>query len=156
MQATPLTGANDSGANESYPSWSSDDALIAFTRTDNFSSNPPSYDNESAEVWVVGSNGSPATRLRANDPPTCGNPGVSPGVTNSWPKWAPTSESQGGRSYYWITFSSRRGTARLPQIYVAPVVVTETGIETYPAIYLWNQPANESNHTPAWDTLQIE
>jgi hypothetical protein len=28
-------------------------------------------------------------------------------------------------------------------------------VTTYPAIYVWNQPATESNHTPAWDAFQI-
>jgi len=38
---------------------------------------------------------------------------------------------------------------------VTAVVTTDTSVETYPAIYLWNQPANFSNHTPAWDVFQI-
>ncbi len=155
--ATPVNGASDPSMNESYPSFSADDALIAFNRTDNFGSSPPSYDNPSAEIFVVNAEGGPAVRLKANDPNTCGSAGaVSPGVTNSWPKWSPGPvDNVAGKRYYWLTFSSRRGTSRLPQIYVAPVVVTESGIETYPAIYLWNQPASEANHTPAWDNLQI-
>ncbi len=28
-------------------------------------------------------------------------------------------------------------------------------LTTYPALYLWNQPANENNHTPAWDNFDI-
>ena len=46
-----------------------------------------------------------------------------------------------------------------PQLYVAPVVVDEAGetptVVTYPALYLWNQPAAENNHTPAWDVFLI-
>jgi hypothetical protein len=43
----------------------------------------------------------------------------------------------------------------LPQLYVTEVVEDELSIKTYPAIYLWNQPAAESNHTPAWDKFDI-
>jgi len=36
------------------------------------------------------------------------------------------------------------------------VTADEFGATTiYPAVYLWNQPANSSNHTPAWDMFQI-
>jgi hypothetical protein len=37
---------------------------------------------------------------------------------------------------------------------MAPVLVDGEGkITTYPALYLWNQPQGEANHTPAWTTL---
>jgi hypothetical protein len=43
-----------------------------------------------------------------------------------------------------------------PQLYVAPIVVDATGaIKTYSALYLWNQPETEHNHTPAWDVFQL-
>jgi hypothetical protein len=158
--AAPLAGASDPSVNESYPAFSADDQLVAFNRTANSNSSgqPPSYDNPTAEVFVVDPvGGGAAVRLSANDPNQCGSTRTSPGVTNSWPKWSPGPvETRDGKTYYWLTFSSRRGSTGLPQIYVAPVVRTETGIVTYPAIYLWNQPANEANHTPAWDQLQIE
>ena len=36
------------------------------------------------------------------------------------------------------------------------VTVDEINIyANYPAIYLWNQPATSSNHTPAWDRFMI-
>ena len=43
----------------------------------------------------------------------------------------------------------------ISQLYMAPVVVTEQGIQQYPAIYLWNQPPNTVNTTPAWETFMI-
>ena len=77
-----------------------------------------------------------------------------PGVTNSWPKWAPGVEDFNGRRYYWLTFSStRRGDK--PQIFVAPVVAEGGSLVSYPALTLWNQPADEANHTAAWDVFQI-
>ena len=80
---------------------------------------------------------------------------TSPGVTNSWPKWAPAVGVVGPKRYYWLTFSSTRSAAGNPQLYVTPVVDDGTTVTTYPALYLWNQPANENNHTPAWDNFAI-
>jgi hypothetical protein len=35
-------------------------------------------------------------------------------------------------------------------------VVTEAGkVSTSAALYLWNQPEDENNHTPAWDIFKI-
>ena len=64
-----------------------------------------------------------------------------------------------GNKYYFIVFSSARnnGTKRFgARLYVTPVVVDTAGkITTYAALYLWNQPETEDNHSPAWDTLVI-
>jgi hypothetical protein len=147
--ATPVPGASLATINEYYPDFSSNDHLLAFNRATG-----GSYDNPTAEVFVVPAAGGTPTRLAANDPSVC-LASVSPGVTNSWPKWSPSVQQSGGRTYYWLIFSSRRGPGSLPQLYVTAVVVDELSIKTYPAIYLWNQPAAESNHTPAWDTFDI-
>ena len=159
--SVPLDGANDPNFNECYPAYSADDQLVAFTRTNLANiGNPQSYDNASAEIWVVPSAGGQAVRLLANEPNNaCGPQGMSPGVTNSWPQWSPGPvESRDGSTYYFLTFSSRRGPGFKPnpQIYVTPIVVTEGIIETYPAIYLWSQPSSEANHTPAWNTLTVD
>ena len=53
-----------------------------------------------------------------------------------------------------MIFSSTR-TAGRPQLYVTPVVDDGGTVRTYPALYLWNQPATENNHTPAWDNFDI-
>jgi hypothetical protein len=80
----------------------------------------------------------------------------SPGVQNSWPKWCPTSTAAGnGNTYYWLTFASKRNGAEA-QLFVTGVVVGSNGtIETYPAIYLWNQNPMINNEIPAWDNFQI-
>ena len=162
MTQTPtlLAGASDTAVNEYYPAFSPDDALVAFTRT--ATKDEDSYTAQHAEVFVVASAGGTAQRLAANDPPACSGK-KSPGVENSWPKWAPPGASQkvNGKSYYWLVFSSTRSASSYSdgatrQLYMAPVVVDEAGnVAQYKAVYLWNQPPEESNHTPAWDVFAI-
>ena len=150
--AMALNGGNDPMFHAYYATFAPDDRYIAFTRAP---SSGTSYDNPLAEIFLLPRQGAPTpTRLLANDPPRCTNQS-SPGVTNSWPKWAPAVASREGTAYYWLTFSSRRGNG-IPQIFVTAITVTETGVvQTYPALYVWNQPATESNHTPAWDVFDI-
>lgn len=149
--AQALTGASDGSKNEYYPAFSADDAFIAFSRADSGSS----YSNTLAEVFVVPSGGGTATRLAANDPPACSG-ATSPGVTNSWPKWSPAVGSYKGRSFYWLVFSSTRAGLGHPQLYMAGVEIDNGTIAMQgAAIYLWNQPGAESNHTPAWDLFSI-
>jgi hypothetical protein len=149
--ATKVPAASSATANECYPSFSPDDALLVFAQVP---AGEHSYNNPKAEVYVSPwASAASAHRLRANDPPACLKL-VSPGLTNSWPKWGPQSTVVGGKTYYWITFSSTRVGSK-PQLFVAPVVVEGTSITSYPALYLWNQPADEANHTPAWDLFQL-
>jgi hypothetical protein len=146
--ATPLY--NDVAYSSFYPQFSADDALVAFTRT---ARGQTTYNNKNAEIMVIPTSGGMPTRLVANDPGTCVG-GTSPGVTNSWPKWSPMAIESGGKKYYWLTFASTRGAGN-PQLYVAPIVKSGDTITTYPALYLWNQPENEHNHTPAWDVFAL-
>ncbi len=153
--ATPLQGAATAGPREYYPTWSPDDAIIAFDKA----SSGSMYNNSLAEVYVVPSSGSAAgpTRLAANDPPACTKQS-SPGVTNSWPKWAPSvGTASGGRTFYWLVFSSTRdpNSGNTPQLYVTGIMTQGGKTTTYAALYLWNQPEDEHNHTPAWDYFMI-
>ena len=146
--AMPLMGAAEANANECYPDFSPDDKLVAFNRIPVGIS---TYDQPQAEVYVVPSKGGQATRLTANDPVACSG-GKSPGVKNSWAKWAPNVGRAGQDEYYWITFSSDRVGGK-PQLFLAAVVKSGDTIRTYPAVYMWNQPATTGNHTPAWDAF---
>jgi hypothetical protein len=149
--STTIAGANTTAFNEYYPTFSPDDRFVAYNRVTDGQS---SYNNGAAEVFVVPAAGGGAVRLAANDPPACSGR-TSPGVTNSWPQWAPAASDAGGKRYYWLTFSSTRSTGGNPQLYVTPVVESAGLLTTYPALYLWNQPAGENNHTPAWDNFSI-
>lgn len=162
-EAKPLPGASDPAYREYYPVYSPDDTLLAFNRTDQ---PVDSYNQPSAELAVVPASGGTAVRLRANDPPACTGK-KSPGLTNSWARWAPSAGAVEGRKYYWLVFSSKRRDAsvdaqgnRLPQLYISAIVtkVTATGetIETeYPALYVTSQIPTENNHTPAWDVFEV-
>lgn len=136
--------------NEYYPAYSPDDRYIVYDRAPNGTS---SYNNAQAEVWVAPAAGGQPVRIAANDPSACTGQ-ASPGVTNSWPKWAPAANDDGGRRFYWLTFSSTRAGGPT-QIYVAPVVDTGGTLTTYPALYPWNQAAGDASHTPAWDDFAI-
>ena len=77
------------------------------------------------------------------------------------------------RKYYWLLFSSNRadippvmrrypdpaGTGeplvQVTQLYMTVVVVEGTKIQSFPAVYLWNQPTDTLNTTPIWENLII-
>jgi hypothetical protein len=154
--AKPLPGASDPNFTEYYPAFSPDDTFVAFTRVPGVES---AYSNPHAEVYLLpfnGGLGGTAIRLPANDAAACQTTTVSPGLTNDWPKWSPRPITDGGKTYYWLTFSSKRTGTGNAQLYITAVVVDEVGeISTYPALYLWNQPSSEGNHTPSWDDFAI-
>jgi hypothetical protein len=164
--ATPVPGASTTSREEYYPSFSPDDKLIAYTAVP---AGQVMYANPNAELFVVPRSASAqAIRLNANDPPACSGL-ASPGINNHWPRFAPAPATVGVRTYYWLVFSSNHyglptvtatiGTTttvvEVSQLYVTAVVVDELGVFTYPAIYLWNQPQDRLNTTPAWDNLHI-
>lgn len=172
--AKALPGASDPNYNEYFPAFSPDGNLIAFNRV---AAAQTMYNQPLAEVFVVpvnGGQGGTAVRLIANDPVACtvnasGQKFVSPGVQNTWPKWAPdpagptpgTTAPQiiNGIQYYWVTFSSNRSVtaAGNEQLYVAGITVdTNSGaIQTYAPIYVWNQSDKANNLIPAWGAFSI-
>jgi hypothetical protein len=149
--AAPIEGAADPAISEYYPSLSSDDQWLTFNRCP---SDATMYNQPLGEVFVMPSSGGTPLRISANDPPACVNK-VSPGITNSWPKWSPEAVTVNGKTYYWLIFSSTRAEGGNPQLYVTGVVVEGAVVSTYASLYLWNQPPDESNHTPAWDVFQL-
>ena len=150
----PLAGASDPSVEEYYPAFSPDDQYVIFNRVPQGQS---SYNNPSDELYLVPAAGGTPLRLAANDPPACTG-AQSPGVTNSWGKWAPIAQPVPalGRTYYWVVFSSTRYPGNVPQLFLTAVVADSSNhLTTYGSLYLWNQPAAEHNHTPAWDVFRI-
>jgi hypothetical protein len=190
--ATPVPGASAKGVAEYYPNYSGDDQFIAFNRIDNVMSlmkaNPVGFENHlyyrpESEIWITPASSNnvsaasgetsagSAIRLKANDPDTCGGK-KSPGVLNSWAKFAPSVSSVNGKKYYFLIFSSTRNTPdsqRAPagdqnykpvenlysRLFMAAFTVEGGKVTTYPAVYLWNQAENSNNLTPAWDNFKI-
>ncbi len=150
--ATPVMGAADPNEQEYYPTFSPDDAYLVY----NVCANDLSmYNQAKAEVYVIPSQGGTPTKIHGNSPTSCSGT-TSPGVTNSWAKWAPAvTKTDDGRSFYWIVFSSKR-LGMTPQLFVSGMEVDPKGaISTYGALYLWNQPSTEGNHTPAWEYFNV-
>ena len=149
---TPVVGANDPQRQEYYPTFSPDDAYLVFNECDNGLS---MYNQTQTEVYVIPSQGGTATKIRGNSPASCAGV-ASPGITNSWAKWAPAvTKTADDRSFYWIVFSSKR-LGKTPQLFVSGMQVdTKGAITTYGALYLWNQPSTEGNHTPAWEYFNV-
>jgi hypothetical protein len=169
--STALAGASDPNMLEYYPSYSGDDKFIAFTQAPKPGGTSPDgpYYNRFGQVMVIPATGGTATPLAANDPGTCGGDNLTTGIINSWPKWSPDVFVAGGKTYYFLVFSSARkyadefsaqfnltenssasftGLTSSSQLYLAAIVVDNTtgAITTYPAVYIWNQ-----NRTPGTD-----
>lgn len=183
--ATPVDGASSPDFFEYYPDYSPGDRLIAFNRVRKFDTGSDKQDaynhvyyRPDSEIYVVPAAGGEATRLASNDPVCEGTAGT---LYNSWAKWAPSSGSHNGRSYYFLIFSTARnspfaidrGSQRqspASQLYMTTIIVEADGsITSSPAIYLWNQRNLVSgsgedaqvselltnNVTPAWDQFLI-
>jgi hypothetical protein len=165
--AMAVPGGSSKPLEEYYASFAPDDSMLAYTAVP---SGQVMYANEQAELYMTpfGDPGATAIRLNANDPPKCTGL-ASPGINNHWPKWSPTIGSANNKTYYWMIFSSNRynpssmtvtnsnttSTVWVSQLYITAIVKTEVGYSTYPAIYLYNQPANRLNTTPAWQDFNI-
>jgi WD40 repeat protein len=145
---------NASGQSNYYPSWSPDGAWLLFTRTAG-----NSYNDASAEVWVVKSDGTqPPIQLAFAD--TSGA-----NLTNSWARWAPFQQTYGPSNtpLYYITFSSKRQFGVRPltpgalgpdvQIWMAPFFPDKAVLHqdpSGPAFRLPFQDFTTSNHIAQW------
>lgn len=147
----PLVSSSD---NNYYPSFSPDGQWVLFNRATG-----GSYDQATAELWVVKTDGSvgPIKLSLSN---------VGAGLTNSWARWAPFESSfgQDAEPIYWLTFSSKRdfgvrlvGLNR-PQIWMTPFFPAraEAGADpTAPAFHLPFQDKATSNHIAQWTTQVV-
>ena len=181
--ATALPGAS-SAEFEYYPDFSADDSLVIFNRTAQKNAKGELYYVPNSEIYVTKADGSMSEglRLESNSPATCSGV-TSPGVYNSWAKFAPEAfAGPNGATYYWYVFSSTRdvgsdsplilgGGGSIPRshLYVAAVVIEKDGtMRSTPAVYVWNQDREVTdlttgdfqilktlNVTPAWETFRV-
>lgn len=150
----PETVLLDDANNNFYPSWSPDGQWIMFNRAVPVgdAGTDDAYDNANASLWVIKADGSqpPVELVVANQ---------AVGLTNSWGRWAPFSQSVGGNneSIYWVTVSSKRDFGvrmlnRRPQIWMAPFYPSRAGTSepSAPAFRLPFQNLETNNHIAQW------
>lgn len=150
----PTTIISD-GGNNYYPAVSPDGQWVIFNRSDS-----DAYDDVNAELWVARIDGTGARKLDLAN--------VGPGLTNSWPRWAPFRSSFGpagaAEDIFWITWSSRRdfgvrlvGVGR-PQIWMSPFFpgrVAAGGDPSAPAFRLPFQDILSNNHIAQWTEVVV-
>jgi hypothetical protein len=150
------------GQNNFYPSWSPDGVWILFNK------NPfgNAYDDRDTSAWVVRADGSqpPVELARANQ---------TPGLTNSWVRWAPFAQTLGSTSepMYWITMSSKRDfgvrlrntglahRAKRAQLWMTPFFparAVQRLDPSAPAFRLPFQNLESSNHLAQWTERALE
>lgn len=132
-----------------YPSFSPDGEWIVFTRTTGYSYNDPS-----AETWLVKADGSePPVQLAAAN--------LTGDLTNSWARWVPFEQTFGPNNepMFYLTFSSQREFGvRLPdrgrpQIWMTPVFRARAASGQDPSGNAFRVPfqdVNTANHIAQW------
>jgi Tol biopolymer transport system component len=135
-----------------YPTFSPDGKWILF----NEAASANSYNEANAELYAVPVDGSVAPiKLAFAD--------VGAGLTNSWVRWAPFTSSDGTKTMYWFTFSSKRQfgvrqQAGNPQVWMAPFYPDQAaqGLDpSGPAFHLPFQDLATSNHIAQWTTQVV-
>lgn len=141
--------------NNYYPSFSPDGKYVLFNKSSDNSLNG-AYNNPSASVWVIKTDGTgPQVELATLN--------AALGKTNSWARWAPFEQTVGTDPVYWITASSQRdfgtrlvGLSR-PQIWMtafSPAAVEAATDPSSPTFRLPFQNLDSNNHIAQW-TEQI-
>jgi hypothetical protein len=152
--SAPRALVHSSGENNYYPSFSPDGDWVLFNRAPAGSS----YNNASAEIWVVKADGSmPPFKL------TAAHNGST--LTDSWPRWSPFVQSYGSGDQrgplMWITVSSKRAYGiemaanTRPQVWMfgfAPKRMTAGMDASFPAFWLPFQNLGTNNHIAQWTT----
>lgn len=131
------------GENNYYPSYAPDSAWVVFNR----SMLSDSFDAADAKVMVVSATGGAPLAL--------GHATSSAG--DSWPKWAPLSQSYAGGTIHWLTVSSRRpyglrggNTSQLWMIGFDPTKAAAGEDPSFAAFWLPFQDPASGNHIAQW------
>ena len=143
-------------SNNYYPSFSPDGKWVMFNKSDDNAVGTGAYNNPSASVWVIKTDGSaPAVKLAVLD--------AAIGFTNSWARWAPFEQTVGTENIYWITVSSQRDygvrlvNLHRPQIWMTAFVPSAADAQADPSEPTFRLPfqnIDSNNHIAQW-TEQI-
>jgi hypothetical protein len=137
-----------------YPSFSPDGQWLVFTRTTGYS-----YDNPSAEIWVVKTDGSqPPIKLIASD--------IAGDLTNSWARWVPFGQTFGptNEPIFYLTFSTKRPfgvripNGNIPQIWMTPFFPNRAALGQDPSGNAFRVPFQDvstSNHIAQWTNAVV-
>lgn len=150
-----LVASDDVGAVQNYyPSFSPDGQWIVFTRTNGYS-----YNNPTAETWVVKADGSqPPIKLAISD--------ITGDLTNSWARWVPFGQTFGATNepIFYLTFSSQRPfgvriwNGGRPQIWMTPFFPNRAAQGLDPSGNAFRVPfqdVNTSNHIAQWTNAVV-
>jgi len=138
-----------------YPSFSPDSQWVAFTRT-----NGNSYNNGTAEIWVVKADGTQPPILLATSNSTGSN------ITNSWARWVPFGQTFGATNepMFYLTFSSVRPfgvripSGGRPQIWMTPFFPARAAQGQDPSGNAFRVPfqaVDTSNHIAQWTNAVV-
>jgi len=143
---TTIVQNNGGAENNYYPSVSPDGQWVVFNK-----STGDSYNDPDAELWVAPVGGGSAIRLNTAN--------LAPGLTNSWPRWAPFEQTVNGERMFFLTFSTvrqfgnRLAQGTRPQIWMTGFFPARAamGVDpTGPAFWLPFQNLNTNNHIAQW------
>jgi hypothetical protein len=156
-------GSNAPNTYSYYPSWSPDGQWIAYTQSTNGSY---SYNNSSAETWVVKADGSvPPIRMSSADQVYASGGFQNP--TNSWARWVPFGQTFGSNSepLFYLTFSSERPfgvripQGGRPQIWMTPFFPDRAMAgqdPSGPAFRVPFQDVTTANHIAQWTQALVQ
>jgi hypothetical protein len=145
-----------------YPSFSPDSQWIVFTRT-----NTNSYNNPSAETWLIKADGTQAPIQLATANLTGDlTSDLTGDLTNSWARWVPFGQTFGPNNepMFYLTFSSKRAfgvrlpTVGRPQIWMTPVFPSRAAAGRDPSGNAFRVPFQDvatSNHIAQWTQAVI-
>jgi hypothetical protein len=143
-----LIAANPSGTTHYYPTFSPDSQWVAFNRaeqwTDSSGTEFASNANPRAKLMLVSATG--GTQIELDSANGTGE------MTNSWPRWAPTSGGTG-----WLAWSTKRDyghtTSGQAQLWVSQIdfgAASSGNDASMAPVWIPGQSTSAGNHTPTW------
>lgn len=149
----PRPLARSMGDNYYYPSYAPDSRWVLFNRAGD-----ASYDAVDAHLWAV----APTASGGEGTPVHLANADGDGDLSNSWPRFAPFTQTFRGQTLYWFTFSSRRDYGlrlvqerldrgeQKAQLWMAGFLPSRTSDPSTPAFWVPFQNIAAGNHIAQW------